>query len=169
MPVARRAKDVRRSALLIGLAAVVFAIILGAVALEFGRRTQTLALGSADFGDLDVQRIGDLIDREGPLLLADIGGGTRQVWLQHIGDEIDQGWSAFDVRQPGDPVECYADWVASTQQFVDKCDGSIYPESGSGLPQIPVFVDGSELTIDINGVRDPERFRDCRGWWCQVG
>ena len=33
-----------------------------------------------------------------------------------------------------------AEWQADAAQFVDSCDGTVYPATGEGLPQFPVTV-----------------------------
>lgn len=158
MPVAKGPSFDLRSAAIFGGVAVIAAIAIGIIAIQLGTQSNTLVLGSTDFGDLNVQSLAGAIAQDGPVLFPDVASGTRDIWLQHIGDDLGSGWFAFDARQPGEPRECFATWTPADQTFVDTCDGTIFPENGDGLPPIPVFIDGAELIIDINGIHDPTDF-----------
>lgn len=84
-------------------------------------------------------RAGD-IARQGPQFLPDPTGGDREVWVNHVGDDEATGWHAFRVRPLASPRTCIAEWQATAAQFVDSCDGTVYPATGEGLPQVPVTV-----------------------------
>lgn len=138
---------------MIGGIAVVAALLIGLVAVRLGQQSGRLVLGDVDFSSLRADNMAEEIAENGPILWPDVGGGSRDIWLQHLGDDIDTGWTAFDARAVGEPRECNVRWQASDQTFVDPCTGQSYPANGHGLPPIPVFVEGLELIIDINNIR----------------
>ena len=158
MPVAKGPSFDARSALIFGGLAVVAAVVIGFIAISFGTRTNTLVLGSTDFGDINANRMAQSISDGGPILFSDIASGSRDIWLQHLGANPGEGWFAFATRLPGEERECAAQWMAADRTFVNPCNGTIYPESGDGLPQIPVFIDEMTLVIDINGIHEPGDF-----------
>jgi len=158
LPVAKGPSFDLRSAVLFGGIAVVAAIVIGLIAIEVGTRSNTLVLGSTDFGQINVDRMAESIAENGPVLFPDIASGSRDIWLQHIGDDPGEGWFAFDTRLAGEGRECAAQWTAADRTFMNPCDGTIYPETGEGLPQIPVFIDGTDLIIDINEVHEAGDF-----------
>lgn len=135
------------------------AVVIGLIAIELGTRSNTLTLGSTDFGDINVVRLAATIEEGGPVLFPDIASGSRDIWVQHLGDTPGDGWFAFDSRLPGEERECFAEWQPTERTFVNACNGVGYPEDGEGLPQIPVFIDETTLIIDINGVHSPEDFQ----------
>ena len=53
---------------------------------------------------------------------------------------------------------CIRDRIATDQNFVSACSGQVFPETGEGLPQIPVFIDGTDLVIDLNGIHSEDDF-----------
>ena len=160
MPVAKGPKLDTRNALIAGAAAVVVALVIGFAAISLAQQSNRLVLGDIDFRSLDAQSMSDEIAENGPILWPDIASGSRDVWLQHIGDDIESGWFAFDARQPGEARECNAVWDPTDRDFDSPCTDESYSETGEGLPAIAVFLDGPELIIDINGVRTAEDFSD---------
>ena len=158
MPVAKGPSFDLRSAAIFGGAAVLAAIIIGLVALELGTRSNTLVLGSIDFGDTNVTRLAETISDEGPLLFPDIASGTRDIWVNHVGESPGEGWFAFEARLPGESRDCSVGWAPADRTFVNGCSGQTFPETGEGLPQIPVFIDETDLIIDLNGIRSADEF-----------
>lgn len=158
MPVAKGPSFDLRSALIFGGAAVLAAIIIGLIAVELGTRSNRIVLGSIDFGDVNVIRLADTIADGGPLLFPDIASGTRDIWVNHVGGSAGEGWFAFEARLPGESRDCSVEWVATDQQFVSGCSGEVFSATGEGLPQIPVFIDGTDLVIDLNGIHSAEDF-----------
>ncbi len=163
MPVAKGPSFDLRSALVFGGIAVLAAIVIGLIAIELGTRSNTLVLGSTDFGQINVDRMAESIAESGPVLFPDIASGSRDIWLQHLGDDPGEGWFAFDTRLAGEGRECAAAWTPADRTFVNPCDGTVYPESGEGLPAIPVFIDGTDLIIDINEVHEASDFTGYSG------
>jgi hypothetical protein len=89
------------------------------------------------------------IERDGPILLGDVAGGDRDVYLQHLGGDEDRGWLAFDTRAPGASRDCAVRWVSEDDAFEDPCSGERYPPDGEGLRQYPVDVRDGRLTVDL--------------------
>jgi len=155
VPVAESSRAPARQALLVGLGAV-----LGVVAVLFLVLQADRLVGQADL-DLDISdgiyrpgpvaELAEGIDTSGPLLLSDTSGGDRDLIVTHTGDDLETGWHAFAARQPAAPRDCFVVWSADERTLVDNCDGTVYPETGEGLPQYPVAVDGDGiLSIDLN-------------------
>jgi hypothetical protein len=94
----------------------------------------------------------ETIAEGGPILLPDVSGrNERDIFLQHLGDDPDQGWYAFDARRPGQPRDCSLEWQADTSEFRDPCDGTIVAADGTGLLGYPVTVDDDgNLVVDLN-------------------
>jgi hypothetical protein len=108
-------------------------------------------LGDTDFRDLDAGRMSEEISEGGPILFSDVGGGDRDIILQHLGSDPATGWIAFDARRPGDSRDCFFQWQSESSTFVNTCDESdVVDASGNGLDQYPVVVEGGEVRVDIN-------------------
>lgn len=155
MPVAQSSRTPARQALFVGLGAA-----LGVVAVLFLVLQMDRLIGDADL-DIDigdgiykpgpVDELAEGIDASGPLLLSDTSGGDRDLVLTHTGDDPAEGWRAFAARPPAAPRDCFVEWQAEERTFVDNCDGTVYPETGEGLPQYPVAVDADGiLSIDLS-------------------
>lgn len=152
-----------RSAILVGLSGVVVALALavGALWLAGSGGEVEIRLGDSDFGDLDADRISAEIAEQGPVLFSDVAGGSRDLIVQHLGDDPERGWSAFDARRPGQPRDCFFRWRADLTSddaggsavggFANTCDESdTVDAAGTGLTHYPVAVHDGKVTIDIN-------------------
>lgn len=113
-------------------------------------------LGDDRFVDMQIGRISDAIASGGPILYSDVAGGDRDIWVQHIGDDPEDGWKVFEVREPGTSRECFAQWEPEDRIFRDTCDGTEYPADGSGLPAVASSVVDGRVVIDINAADRPE-------------
>lgn len=60
-------------------------------------------LGDDYFNAGDARDISDDIRDRGPILWSDLAGGSRDIVVNHLGDDPETGWVAFEARQPGDP------------------------------------------------------------------
>lgn len=157
---------------------LIVATLLGFVAMFFlFTRTADLAqsgqvqlnIGDEVFAPGNVERLSEDIAREQtPLLLSDVSGGDRDIFLQHIGDDERTGWFAFAVRPLDAPRDCFISWDREAQLFEYNCDDRTFPADGEGLFQYPVVIsqDG-EITIDLNAAdRDAD---DAEGEGAQDG
>jgi len=155
MPVARGHGIDPRNALVVGATAVVLALVIGGMILYLVSRDDIeVRLGDDRFEDINAESAADEIARRGPILFQDPVGGSRDIFLQHLGDDHEQGWYAFDVRPPGEPRECQVVWQPDAEEFVDngRCSEPItVPADGTGLPQYPAVVnDKGRVVIDLN-------------------
>lgn len=156
MPVARGPQINARSALLVGLTGVVIAVLLVVAVLWLADSSGEVEvkIGDTDFRDLDADRISAEIADRGPILFSDVGGGDRDIILQHLGDDPETGWLAFDARRPDDSRDCFFEWQDRSSTFVNTCDRSdMVDEAGTGLDQYPVTVTDGEVRVDINAER----------------
>lgn len=140
---------------------LIVATLLGFVAMFFlFTRTADLAqsgdvqinIGDDVFAPGNVDRLSEDIAREQtPLLLSDVSGGDRDIFLQHIGDDPMTGWFAFAVRPLDAPRDCFAIWNREQQRFDYNCDDRTFSAEGEGLFQYPVVISqNGEITIDLN-------------------
>ncbi len=163
MPVAKGPKFNIRSGLIFGGLAVVAAIVLGFVAITLGSRSNRLVLGDTNFSSISAANMSAEIAENGPILWPDIANGTRDIWLQHTGDDPGEGWFAFDARRAGEGRECNVQWSITDRTFTGACSDEVFPETGDGLPQIPVYIDEFTLVIDINGIHEASDFAGYAG------
>ena len=111
-----------------------------------------LSIGDEVFAPGNIDRLSEDIAREQtPLLLSDVSGGDRDIFLQHIGDEPTTGWFAFAVRPLDAPRDCFVNWERDQQLFSYNCDDRTFPANGEGLFQYPVLIsETGQITIDLN-------------------
>lgn len=110
----------------------------------------------ANLGDeryrADAARLAERIatDRR-PFLLSDVSGrGTRDIYIQHVGETSEVGWLAFAARAPGQSDrDCSLRWDLAVQDFFDPCTDERYPADGTGLTRYRVEVDGGDLYVDL--------------------
>lgn len=132
---------------------VVLVLVLFVVAIpsltESGKVEVRLGSDTYDAGRADARSRN--IAAEGPLLFSDVSSGTRDIYLQHIGDDLAEGWYAFDAHRPGQGRNCTLVWQTASNDFRDPCDGTIVVADGSGLLSYPVTItDGGKVVIDLN-------------------
>ena len=157
MPVAKGHKFDIRSAVILGGVAVVAALVIGLIAVKPRPTSGRLVLGDVDFSSLNTDNMAAEIDDGGPILWPDIGTGSRDIWLQHLGDDPGSGWTPSMRASSAYPANATC-LGPSTNEFENPCTGDRYPADGAGLPQIPVFLDQRRLIIDINGLRTADEF-----------
>ena len=157
MPVAQGPRfDLRSAAVVAGIALFV-AFALGIVAIVVAQNSGDIEvrLGDDTFRSLDADAMSAEIAENGPILFPDVGGGTRDIYLQHLGTDAESGWLAFDARIAGTDRTCNVTWDVATEQFEDPCRaGTSYPADGTGLDQIPVYVEEGDVIVDLNRIRD---------------
>jgi hypothetical protein len=105
--------------------------------------TATLAVGRAP-------TLAAQIDEQGPLLLPDLAGKDRPIFVQHLGADASKGWVAIQALIPGEPGRCVIRWAPASHTFRDPCTGITYPADGTGLVRYPVTVLPSRrINIDL--------------------
>jgi hypothetical protein len=145
VPVAR--SDPRRTTL-IGIAGVVVGVVMIVVVLAVNAGGDKAHVGSSTT-EFEAGRANDLAETIAkdhyPLLVQDPANFTRPLWIQHTGDDPNEGWLAFDAAVEG----CATQWDVGTQQFVD-CAGKHYPADGTGLGRYPVGVKDGRVVVNLD-------------------
>ena len=139
-----------RQAVTLGVTGVVIALaLLFGLAVLAGRGDVDANLGEDVFEAGRTDEAARAIYSDGPLLLGDVAGGDRDVYLQHLGDAEGRGWLVFDARAPGASRDCSLEWQADDERFEDPCNGTTYPADGEGLRQYDVEVTDERLRVNL--------------------
>ena len=153
MPVSSGPRPSLRAAVVVGLAGVVVALgLVGAVLLLTRTGTDVeIRLGDRDFRDMEIGRISAEIDDRGPILFGDVADGSLDIILQHIGEDPETGWFAFQARRAGQSRDCFFQWRSEQADFINTCDpDDIVDAVGTGLRQFEVAVVDGDVRVDIN-------------------
>ena len=153
MPVSRGARPDLRSVIMVGLAGVAVALgLAGAVLLlTRGGTDVEIRLGDRDFRDMETGRISAEIADRGPILFGDVADGSLDIVLQHLGDDPETGWLAFEARRAGQSRDCFFEWRAEHTDFVNTCDpDDTVDAAGTGLRHFDVAVVDGDVRVDIN-------------------
>ena len=156
MPVEQRDPRQTVKAVTLGVAAVAAAVGFLLLVLWFTNRGAVeITLGDDTFeaGRIDV--IADAIREDGPIKYADLIGGRQNIILQHIGEDDETGWFAFDLIRPGQPGECQLEWFEEEVLFRDSCDGTVVSGVGGDQPSYPVEIEEGRLSIDFRNTDTP--------------
>lgn len=149
-PVARSQRHASRALLVAGVVVVLLMGVAVAVAMLAEEGRVEVRLGDDTFEAGDAERIADEVADRGPVIYSDVAGGSRDIWIQHLGDDPASGWLAFDVRPAGSDRNCVAEWRPQDEVFVASCTGEEFPADGAGLPQYPVTVSDGYLEVNLN-------------------
>ena len=159
-PVARSQGHAGRALLVAAVGVGVALGVAAGVAALANRGSVDVKLGSETFADQDADDAAETVAEDGPILYADTAGGDRDIYVQHLGDDPEEGWIAFAARPPGVSRECTIQWDADGEVFrlldssgeeSEECDGREFPADGEGLPSYPVTVDADgKLDVDLN-------------------
>ena len=144
----------RRTVLFTAIGALVAAALLFAVVARVASTRPATSGGTTAEGNTVAQfEIGRATDyartiaRDGPILFPDPKGGTRYIYVQHLGES---NWLAFEARVAGAPRQCVLRWERDARHFVDPCDGRTYPPDGAGLVTFPTRVnDKGRVVVDL--------------------
>lgn len=153
MPVAGGPRPDLRTVVVVGLAgvAVALGLVLGVLLLSRGGTDVEIRLGDRDFRDMEAGRISAEIADRGPILFGDVADGELDIILQHLGDDPESGWLAFEARRPGQSRDCFFDWRAEQAEFVNTCDpDDVVDAAGMGLRHFSVAVVDGDVRVDIN-------------------
>ena len=153
MPVARSTRPSLRSVVVVGLAgvAVALGLFLGVLLLARGGGDVEIRLGDRDFRDMETGRISAEIADRGPILFGDVADGELDIILQHLGDDPDTGWLAFEARRPGQSRDCFFEWRPGQAEFVNTCDpDDVVDAAGTGLRHFEVAVVDGDVRVDIS-------------------
>jgi hypothetical protein len=152
MPVAKSQGHAGKALLVAGVSVVLLLGLAFLVAAAANRGDVDINLGDDRFNAGQVENIARRIAADDglPALYPDLVGGDRPLFVQHLGDDPETGWSAFGAFVPEDP-ECQIEIDRDRKVLVDACDEtSTYPLGGKGLRFYPVTVEDGRLYVDIN-------------------
>jgi hypothetical protein len=147
-----------RVALLTALALLVVAVVLFIiVANNLGSGGSDTEIGGGPDADLFVAGratvLAEAVRKDGPILLPDLLGGSRDIFLQNVGGD---DWRAFESRPPGAPARCVLEWEPAERVFIDICGTATYPADGSGLVSYPARVDeDGRVVVDLRSPTEP--------------
>lgn len=156
MPVQDARKRTSRSIILaVAGVAVGIALVLGLFVVAIPSLTESgkveVKLGSDTYDAGSASARAENIAEGGPLLFSDVSSGKRDIYLQHIGDDVTTGWYAFDARRAGQARDCTLSWQTSGT-FRDPCDDTIIAADGTGLLSYPVTItDKGKVVVDLRG------------------
>jgi hypothetical protein len=160
MPVAQGSQTSARQATLValgGLAALLTFVFLVTRlgSLGNGGTEIPIQLGEPVFVPGQAVELASVIDDEGPILLPDASGGSRDIVVNHLGDGPEEGWVAFAARDLTAPRDCFVEWWPDDEVFLDSCSGTRYPPDGVGLQRYGTLIDeDGNLVIDLNATFD---------------
>lgn len=149
-----RVRNPRRTRMVVGAAVVgvVLAAVLVLLVVRFAsERPDDVNLGNEVFevGRADV--FARAIERDGPILFKDplTSRAGREVYVQHLGGDEDEGWLALDAYAPGAPREerCILEWDPEGGVFTDPCGDGEVPPDGEGVRTYPGDVDDRGVVI----------------------
>jgi hypothetical protein len=122
--------------------------LLWALTVLISNRTVT-PRGPFTADEFTVGRVASIADRV-PFLLPDASPShERDLYVQHLGDDLDRGWLAFAALAPGQTDRgCFLKWRAD--HFEDPCTGKTFPPDGTGLTAYPTRVANGRLYVDVN-------------------
>lgn len=162
MPVQESRKRTSRSVVLAVAGIVVgIVLVLGLFVVAIPSLTESgkveVKLGSDTYDAGSASARSRNIADGGPLLFSDVSSGKRDIYLQHIGDDISKGWYAFDARRAGQPRDCTLSWQPAESNFRDPCDGTIVPADGTGVSAYAVTItDKGKVIVDLRGENPDE-------------
>jgi hypothetical protein len=152
VPVAQSQGHAGKALAVAAVAIVLIGVVAVFVAMAASRGDVDIKLGDERFNAGSTKRQAGAIEDGGglPLLYQDLVGNDRHLFVQHRGDEQDEGWIAFGAFDPDDP-SCLVLIDREDKVLVNECDESVtYPLDGEGLKQYPVAVEDGEILIDVN-------------------
>lgn len=158
-PVERSKGHAGRALAVSGVAiAVVFLVLWGVSVVSSRQDSVDVRLGDQTFQGGNAEELAGEIDDRGPILYGDISDsgsdGTRDIILQHLGDDPEEGWYAFRAQPADRGRECTWQWQPDEELFRAACDQTLTaPADGEGLESYPVKVVDGKLDVDLNFAR----------------
>jgi hypothetical protein len=152
-PVAPSNNHVGRAALVALVGIVVLFAVLGLTTLALqGRNSPDLQLGDQTFKRQNARNLAEEIADRGPVIYGDVSGRKdRDIIVQHLGDDPEEGWYAFLAAPVDKARDCTWRWQDDEELFRATCDEDLTaPADGEGLPQFKVTVADGQVDIDLN-------------------
>lgn len=156
MPVEQRDTQQTFRALALGLGAVAasvgfFALVLWAT----DRGSVEVSLGTSVLEAGDAINLAKQIDEEGPIIYGDLLGGEHNIFLQHLGDDPESGWYAFEATRTTSARRCSLRWDKHSRLFRDSCDETIEIEAtGEGQRRYLLRIEEGTVIIDFREPAD---------------
>jgi hypothetical protein len=154
VPVAQSQGHAGKALVIAAAAIVLIGVVTVFIALAASRGDVQLNLGDERFDAGGTGSISERIAEDGglPALYPDLVNGDRPIFVQHTGDDPDEGWVAFGAFDPDDP-SCIVEIDRDAKVLVNACDRSItYPLDGDGLRFYPTTVEDGNVIVDINEI-----------------
>jgi len=142
------AKSDPRRATIVGIVGVVVGSVLILLVLFAGNLGggDKVKTSSATFDVGPAQdRAKSITDDRTPLFFNDTATGSRPIVVQHIGDDPNKGWVAFDAA----PGNCALSWHVESQDFTD-CSGKWISSDGADLHHYPTEVKDGDVVVDLS-------------------
>ncbi len=143
----KRSTAIVTSSVLAVIAAVLLIVFVLQLSKAKGGKVQ---IGESEFRiPISVTRLAPEVAKA-PLLFQDPRNRGLDAYVQHLGPDPHQGWTAFEAHAPGAPRTCQVQWLGSSAQFRDPCNGTLYPANGTGLVHYAVRIDTTDhLIVDF--------------------
>lgn len=139
---------------LVSLAAIILVFAaLWLVTVTIGKRdSPDLRLGDQMFRAGNAEARAAEIAKNGPMLFSDVSGRQdRDLILQHIGDDPEEGWHAIAAQPIDRARDCVWRWEEAEELFRATCEESLTaPADGEGLTRYHVEVDDGAVVVDLN-------------------
>lgn len=157
-PVERRNRGHAGRALVVAVVGVVVALVAAwGIALLAERGSVDVRLGDDLFDAGGTDSTARQIADQGPIPYPDVAGGDRDLVLQHLSDDPEEGWLALAARPPGTPRQCIVEWqddegvfrLLDDGEVTGACDGREYPPDGGHLPRYGVEIADDRILIDL--------------------
>lgn len=152
MPVAQTRGHAGKALAIASLSIVLILAVTFFVAQAASRGDVEINLGDERFDAGNAEEIASRIEREDglPALYPDLVNRDRPIYVQHTGDDPDEGWVSFGAFDPDQP-SCLVEIDREAKVLVNACDREItYPLDGAGLRFYPTTVERGHVFVDIN-------------------
>jgi hypothetical protein len=136
---------------------LILTVLAGAFLVELSRSgTVKSQLGTTTFLAGRTRDYAPQIAEEGPILLPDPLGKSRNVYVQHLGPDPQLGWVTILAVPPGDQSRCVLRWSQGDRRFHDPCTGRTYGADGTGLIRYPATaLPSGRLRVDLRAPLPP--------------
>lgn len=98
--------------------------------------------------EMPVDKMAELIEKDGPLLFPSLVGGAERkpIGIGHVGPDPMKGWRVFSLVPPGGAPGCVLAVDRTTGRLAAPCAPDTYAPDGAGLTLLAV----TDVTIDPN-------------------
>ena len=132
------------------LTALAFAAVLLYLVVGFASRNpEQVNLGPKVFRVGSATRLAREVERRGPFLFKDPLNREREVYIQHLGQDPNTGWSGIRAYASQETIKCLLRWERDPERFVDPCTNQSYPADGAGLTIYPATVENGVVSVDL--------------------